>query len=153
VLAVGGLREKVLAAHYAHIHHLVIPAENEKDLAEIPAKIRQSIHFTFVDNVDQVIETALLDAPPPEERQDELEHTPTTPRPLQLDERTLILRDATSRRTVIPADEKGEEKDDDEHQPLIIPPSDRITGDSYPQIHAQGNKRTRAAGGGEKSGT
>jgi len=125
LLAVGGLREKVLAAHYAHIHHLLIPAENEKDLADIPAKIRQSIRFTFVDNVDQVIETALLDAPLPEERQDE---------------RTPILRDATSLRTVIPADEKGEEKDDDEYQSLIIPPTDRITDDSYPQIRAQDNK-------------
>ncbi len=142
VLAVGGLREKVLAAHYAHIHHLLIPAENEKDLAEIPAKIRQGIQFTFVDNVDQVIETALLDAPPPQERQDELEQTPTMPRPLQLDERTPTLRDAPSHRTVIPAAEKGEEKDDDEHPPLIIPPTDRITDDSYPQIHAQDNKDT-----------
>src|SRR5712692_7319850 len=47
ILPVGGLREKVLAAHYAHIPQLIIPAENEKDLAEIPSKIRQSIHFTF----------------------------------------------------------------------------------------------------------
>src|SRR5436305_13377277 len=41
VLGVGGLKEKVLAAHHANIYHLLIPLENKKDLAEIPAKIRQ----------------------------------------------------------------------------------------------------------------
>src|SRR5436305_3634030 len=61
VLAVGGLKEKVLAAHHANIYHLVVPAENKKDLAEIPAKIRQQIRFTLVENMDQVIEAALLD--------------------------------------------------------------------------------------------
>src|SRR5712691_4786816 len=76
VLAVGGLREKVLAAHYANIHTLLVPAENRKDLADIPTKIRQSIHFTFVDNVDQVIEAALLDALP-----DQCQNVPTLPNP------------------------------------------------------------------------
>src|SRR6266702_2475023 len=41
VLGVGGLREKVLAAHHANIYHLLIPRENEKDLAEIPPKIQK----------------------------------------------------------------------------------------------------------------
>jgi ATP-dependent Lon protease len=63
VLAIGGLKEKVLAAQQAHITHLIVPAENRKDLSEIPTKIRQSIHFTFADTMDEVIEAALLATP------------------------------------------------------------------------------------------
>ena len=66
VLAIGGLKEKVLAAHHANIYHMLIPRENEKDLAEIPAKIQKSMKFTIVDTMDRVIETALLDAPTPQ---------------------------------------------------------------------------------------
>src|SRR5712691_4525800 len=62
VLAIGGLKEKVLAAHHANIYHLLVPQENSKDLAEVPAKIRQSMRFTTVDSMDRVIETALLPA-------------------------------------------------------------------------------------------
>src|SRR5712692_1720307 len=125
ILPVGGLREKVLAAHYAHIPQLIIPAENEKDLAEIPSKIRQSIHFTFVDRIDQVIEAALLDAPLQKGQ------TQAGSRPLRLDER---MRDQPVRRTVIPADEQEEME---EFPPHIVPPPDRIAGDTYPQIQAQ----------------
>ncbi len=137
VLAVGGLREKVLAAHYAHIRHLLIPADNEKDLAEIPAKIRQSMQFTLVDSVDQVIEATLLDAPPAVEQQEQML---SAPRPLQLDERAPAVHDTNARRSIIPADEKpareGEE-DENEHLPLIIPPTERVVGDPYPQIQAK----------------
>lgn len=59
VLAIGGLKEKVLAAAQAQIKHLIIPAANQKDLQEIPAKIRQQLKFTLVDNMDQVIDEAL----------------------------------------------------------------------------------------------
>src|SRR5947209_1832353 len=57
VLAIGGLKEKVLAAHHANIYHMLIPRENEKDMAEIPAKIQKSMKFTIVDTMDRVIET------------------------------------------------------------------------------------------------
>ncbi len=80
VLGIGGLKEKVLAAHQANITHMIIPAENKNDLAEIPTKIRQSLHFTLVDNMDQVIDIALLDAPQKEEQE------PFTRPPLRLDE-------------------------------------------------------------------
>ena len=63
VLAVGGLKEKVLAAHQSSITHLIIPAENKTELVEIPAKIRQSLHFTLVDNMDEVVAAALLEQP------------------------------------------------------------------------------------------
>lgn len=63
VLGVGGIKEKVLAAHQANIYSILLPAENKKDLGEIPNKIRQSMHFTLVDHMDQVVKAALLDAP------------------------------------------------------------------------------------------
>ena len=63
VLGIGGLKEKVLAAHHANIYNLTIPLENKKDLADIPAKIRQRINFTIVDFMDQVIEATLLKTP------------------------------------------------------------------------------------------
>jgi ATP-dependent Lon protease len=140
VLAVGGLREKVLAAHYAQIRHLLIPTENEKDLAEIPAKIRQDIRITLVDNVDQVIEIALLDAPLQIEPQLEDGQTDTLPPPLRLDDRVSSLRNGTLRKNGISADENGEEQDEGEHPSLIIPPTDRIAGDSYPQLQARDNQ-------------
>jgi ATP-dependent Lon protease len=62
VLAIGGLREKVLGAEQANIHHLIIPAANKKEMADIPAKIRQKMHFTLVENMDQVIDAALTSA-------------------------------------------------------------------------------------------
>ena len=62
VLAIGGLREKVLGAEQANIRHLIIPAANKKEMADIPAKIRQKMRFTLVENMDQVIEAALTSA-------------------------------------------------------------------------------------------
>ncbi|HET8911761.1 MAG TPA: endopeptidase La, partial [Ktedonobacteraceae bacterium] len=60
VLGVGGLKEKVLAAYQANIHNIIVPAENEKDLMEIPAKIRQRIRFTLAESIEQVFAVALL---------------------------------------------------------------------------------------------
>ncbi len=69
VLGVGGLKEKILAAHQANITHLIVPAENKNDLAEIPTKIRQSLNITLVDNMDAVIAAALLESPQSEEHE------------------------------------------------------------------------------------
>src|SRR5438876_668722 len=63
VLGIGGLKEKVLAAHQANIYHLLIPGENKKEVVEIPAKIQRQMRFTFVETMDQVIEAALLETP------------------------------------------------------------------------------------------
>ncbi|HEX8728247.1 MAG TPA: endopeptidase La [Ktedonobacterales bacterium] len=65
VLPIGGLKEKALAAHRVGIRHLIVPAENDKDLAEIPEKIRAEMRFTLAETMDDVIRTALL------ERQDD----------------------------------------------------------------------------------
>ena len=60
VLAIGGLKEKTLAAHRVGIRHLLIPEDNVKDLAEIPAKIREEMKFTPVASMDQVLRIALM---------------------------------------------------------------------------------------------
>ncbi|GHO44167.1 endopeptidase La [Ktedonospora formicarum] len=60
VLGIGGLKEKVLAAQQAGFTHIIAPAENKKDLTEIPAKIRQRIKFSLVESMDEVIDIALM---------------------------------------------------------------------------------------------
>jgi len=141
VLAVGGLKEKALAAHHANIYHLIVPAENKKDLAEIPAKIRQRIRFTLVENMDQVIEAALLDASSLAESSARDEQTLPEPRPLRRDER--VAEPGPQNRNSrhgdgAPANEKSDdEKNGHEPPPLITPPPGQIAGDSYPQAQAQ----------------
>ena len=59
VLQIGGLKEKLLAAHRAGIKEVLIPKENEKDLVDMPKKIMDDIKITPVDHADQVIKIAL----------------------------------------------------------------------------------------------
>ena len=59
VLEIGGVKEKILAAHRANIPIVIIPKENEKDLAEIPSNIKRRIKFVLVENMDEVLKVAL----------------------------------------------------------------------------------------------
>jgi len=59
VLQIGGLKEKLLAAHRAGIKEVLIPKENEKDLVDMPKKITEDIKITPVEHADQVIKIAL----------------------------------------------------------------------------------------------
>ena len=59
VLQIGGLKEKLLAAHRAGIKEVLIPKENEKDLVDMPKKIMDDIKITPVEHADQVIKIAL----------------------------------------------------------------------------------------------
>ncbi len=59
VLAIGGLKEKLLAAHRAGIEHVLIPKENEKDLVDLPKKVREDIKITPIEFVDDVLKIAL----------------------------------------------------------------------------------------------
>lgn len=59
VLAIGGLKEKALAAYRLGITTVVIPKDNQKDLVEIPKEIRDKIKFIAVENVNQVFKTAI----------------------------------------------------------------------------------------------
>jgi ATP-dependent Lon protease len=60
VLPVGGLKEKMLAAHRAGIRTIVIPQRNKKDLVEIPKHVKRDLNIVMVDRMDDVLATALL---------------------------------------------------------------------------------------------
>jgi ATP-dependent Lon protease len=60
VLPIGGLKEKVLAAHRAGIKTVLIPAENEKDIEEIPASVLKTVELELVAHMDQVLKRALV---------------------------------------------------------------------------------------------
>ncbi|MBA3336447.1 MAG: endopeptidase La [Chloroflexia bacterium] len=60
VLAIGGLKDKSLAAHRHGIRRLIAPADNGRDLAKMPANILRDMEFIFVANMDQVIQAAIL---------------------------------------------------------------------------------------------
>jgi len=59
VLPIGGVKEKVLAAHRMGIRMVLLPRDNEKDLSEIPASIQQELSIRFIDTMDDVLELAL----------------------------------------------------------------------------------------------
>ena len=59
VLPIGGLKEKLLAAHRAGIKEVLIPKENEKDLGDMPKKITDEIKITPVEFADEVLKIAL----------------------------------------------------------------------------------------------
>lgn len=63
VLPVGGIKEKVLAAHRAGIKTLILPEENTKDLEEVPQKVKDDLCFIFVNTMDEVIEKAIKPIP------------------------------------------------------------------------------------------
>ncbi len=66
VLPIGGLKEKILAAHRGGITRILIPIENEKDLQEVPANILRAVHVEPVDHLDAVLRNALVLAEPDE---------------------------------------------------------------------------------------
>ena len=59
ILPVGGVREKVLAAHRVGLKTVLLPRRNQKDLVEISKKARSDLQIVSVDHMDQVIEVAL----------------------------------------------------------------------------------------------
>jgi ATP-dependent Lon protease len=63
VLPVGGLKEKVLAAHRAGIKTFVLPKRNEKDLGEVPPSVMRDLRFVFAGDMSEVLSAALREAP------------------------------------------------------------------------------------------
>ena len=62
VMPVGGIKEKVLAAHRAGIKKIILPRRNQIDLEELPEEVLKSTKFVFADTVDDVLKSALLKA-------------------------------------------------------------------------------------------
>jgi ATP-dependent Lon protease len=60
VLPVGGVKEKVLAAHRAGIKKVMLPKENKRDIDEIPPNVKRSLEFILVEHMDEVLRTALV---------------------------------------------------------------------------------------------
>ena len=60
VLPIGGLKEKILAAHRGRIKKVIIPSENEKDLKEIPQSVLKEIEIIMVEHMDEVLSHALI---------------------------------------------------------------------------------------------
>ncbi|MCI6375812.1 MAG: endopeptidase La [Clostridiales bacterium] len=71
VLPIGGLKEKLLAAHRAGIDTVLIPKENVKDLEKVPANVLEAIHIVPVEDVHEVLDVALCDKPSPRAGQPE----------------------------------------------------------------------------------
>ncbi len=132
VLGVGGLKEKVLAAHQSNVTHLIVPAENKNDLASIPVKVRQGLHFTLVDNMDQVVEAALVEAPV----QEEVEDTEHIEHPINMHE-----PHGATRRAGIVTTEQWEQEGIDPSA-FMIPPVEQHTHDaSQAQTRRDGKQK------------
>jgi ATP-dependent Lon protease len=59
VLSIGGVKEKLLAAHRGGVKTVILPRENEKDLAEVPGKIKNYLEIHFVGHMDEVMALAI----------------------------------------------------------------------------------------------
>ncbi|HSY02655.1 MAG TPA: endopeptidase La [Acidobacteriaceae bacterium] len=89
VLPIGGLKEKLLAAHRAGIFEAILPAENRKDLPDLPENLKSAMKLNFVDTMDEVLKLA-LEGPLPELREETpnvLESGVLTPVPPNVEQR------------------------------------------------------------------
>jgi ATP-dependent Lon protease len=64
VLAIGGVKEKVLAAHRAGVSTILLPKDNEKDLADIPKSVLDQLNIYMVEDMDEVLKVALAEPLP-----------------------------------------------------------------------------------------
>jgi ATP-dependent Lon protease len=64
ILPIGGLKEKLLAAHRGGVRRVMIPAENEKDLHDVPARVKKALRIDAVEHMDEVLRAALMVADP-----------------------------------------------------------------------------------------
>jgi ATP-dependent Lon protease, bacterial type len=60
VLPIGGLKEKILAAHRGNIKTVIIPKDNERDLAEVPQNVQNALKIIFVEHIDEVLKIAFV---------------------------------------------------------------------------------------------
>lgn len=64
VLPVGGIKEKILAAHRAGIKKIIMPVDNKKDMEDIPPYVKNKLRFIFVSHMDEVLKAALIEEEP-----------------------------------------------------------------------------------------
>jgi ATP-dependent Lon protease len=83
VLPIGGVKEKLLAAHRFGIDTIILPKDNEKDLAELPEEVRDALNTHFVETIDEVLSLALEDSCPTQAAADEGPPLWTTEQPSQ----------------------------------------------------------------------
>jgi len=87
VLPIGGLKEKVLAAHRAGIDTVIVPVENKKDVDEIPENVKSQIKFVFAADMDTVLKTALTD----QRIKDSVKEPSSATEPMIIDAGTAVL--------------------------------------------------------------
>ncbi len=63
-LEIGGVKEKVLAGHRAHLATIILPKDNKKDMEDVPANVKKDIKFVFADTLEDVLKVALKKLPP-----------------------------------------------------------------------------------------
>jgi ATP-dependent Lon protease len=80
VLPIGGLKEKLLAAHRAGIFEAILPEDNRKDVADLPENLKSAMKLNFVDSMDEVLKIA-LESPLPELREETPEALANVPKP------------------------------------------------------------------------
>lgn len=83
VLPIGGVKEKLLAAHRFGIDTIILPKENEKDLVEVPEEVRKSLTVNIVETIDEVLALALEDTCPTDAAATEAPPIWTTEQPSQ----------------------------------------------------------------------
>ena len=59
-MPIGGLKEKILAAHRGNIKMVIIPKDNEKDLVEVPQNVQNALEIVFVEHIDEVLDIAFV---------------------------------------------------------------------------------------------
>ena len=83
VLPIGGVKEKLLAAHRFGIDTIILPKDNEKDLVEVPEEVRDSLNVCLVETIDEVLSLSLEDSVPTAAATDEAPPIWTTEQPSQ----------------------------------------------------------------------
>ncbi len=86
VLPIGGLKEKLLAAHRAGIFEAILPGDNQKDMADLPENLKKAMKLNFVESMDEVLKLA-LEAPLPELKEEAPEVLAALPQPASTEQR------------------------------------------------------------------
>ena len=81
VLPIGGLKEKVLAAHRFGIRTIIVPKDNEKDLADVPPEVQSELNFKLVETMDEVMKIALERYPGPAQGKEVFEEKTNAAKP------------------------------------------------------------------------